>query len=71
MTFPVLAAVAASVTELKRDPMGTSREGHGETVTNRLFTPYRLPAIKPCSNCLMTYGWPKSYVLARAVKLSR
>lgn len=32
MTFPVLADVAASVTDLKRDPMGTIREGHGETV---------------------------------------
>lgn len=32
MTFPVLADVAASVTDLKRDPMGTIREGHGEIV---------------------------------------
>ena len=32
MTFPVLADVAASVTDLKRDPMGTLREGNGETV---------------------------------------
>ena len=32
MTFPVLADVAASVTELKRDPMGTIRAGGGETV---------------------------------------
>ncbi|WP_176476378.1 type II toxin-antitoxin system Phd/YefM family antitoxin [Pseudomonas indica] len=32
MTFPILADVAASVTDLKRDPMGTIREGHGETV---------------------------------------
>ncbi|WP_181953399.1 type II toxin-antitoxin system Phd/YefM family antitoxin [Stutzerimonas kirkiae] len=32
MTFPVLADIAASVTDLKRDPMGTIREGQGETV---------------------------------------
>ncbi|WP_280288931.1 type II toxin-antitoxin system Phd/YefM family antitoxin [Pseudomonas sp. BN417] len=32
MTFQILADVAASVTDLKRDPMGTIREGHGETV---------------------------------------
>lgn len=32
MTFPVLADVAASVTDLKKDPMGTIREGNGETV---------------------------------------
>lgn len=32
MTFSVLADVAASVTDLKRDPMGTIREGGGETV---------------------------------------
>lgn len=32
MTFAVLADIAASVTDLKRDPMGTIREGGGETV---------------------------------------
>ncbi|WP_301154115.1 type II toxin-antitoxin system Phd/YefM family antitoxin [Metapseudomonas otitidis] len=32
MPFQILAHVAASVTDLKRDPMGTIREGHGETV---------------------------------------
>lgn len=32
MTFPVLADVAASVTDLKRDPMGTIRDGGGKTV---------------------------------------
>lgn len=32
MIFPVLADVAASVTDLKRDPMGTIREAGGETV---------------------------------------
>lgn len=32
MTFAVLADVAASVTDLKKDPMGTIREGGGETV---------------------------------------
>ena len=32
MTFQILADIAASVTDLKRDPMGTIREGHGETV---------------------------------------
>lgn len=32
MTFAVLADVAASVTDLKKDPMGTLREGNGETV---------------------------------------
>ncbi len=32
MTFAVLADVAASVTDLKKDPMGTLREGKGETV---------------------------------------
>lgn len=32
MTYAVLADVAASVTDLKRDPMGTIREGAGETV---------------------------------------
>ena len=32
MTYTVLADVAASVTELKKDPMGTIREGGGETV---------------------------------------
>ncbi|WP_179059519.1 type II toxin-antitoxin system Phd/YefM family antitoxin [Pseudomonas taiwanensis] len=32
MPFQILADVAASVTDLKRDPMGTIREGHGETV---------------------------------------
>lgn len=32
MTYAVLADVAASVTELKKDPMGTIREGGGETV---------------------------------------
>jgi antitoxin StbD len=31
-TFAVLADIAASVTDLKRDPMGTIREGGGETV---------------------------------------
>lgn len=32
MTYAVLADVAASVTDLKKDPMGTIREGNGETV---------------------------------------
>lgn len=32
MTFQILADIAASVTDLKRDPMGTIREGQGETV---------------------------------------
>jgi antitoxin StbD len=32
MTYAVLADVAASVTDLKKDPMGTIREGGGETV---------------------------------------
>jgi antitoxin StbD len=32
MTFAVLADVAASVSDLKRDPMGTIRAGAGETV---------------------------------------
>lgn len=32
MTYAVLANVAASVTDLKKDPMGTIREGNGETV---------------------------------------
>ncbi len=32
MTFAVLADVAASVTDLKRDPMGTIRDGGGEVV---------------------------------------
>lgn len=32
MTFSILADVAASVTDLKRDPMGTLREGGGKTV---------------------------------------
>ncbi len=32
MTFAVLADVAASVTGLKKDPMGTLREAKGETV---------------------------------------
>lgn len=31
-TFAVLADVAASITDLKRDPMGTLRGGCGETV---------------------------------------
>lgn len=31
-TYAVLANVAASVTDLKKDPMGTLREGGGETV---------------------------------------
>ncbi len=32
ITFAVLANVAASVTDLKKDPMGTLREANGETV---------------------------------------
>ena len=32
MAFQILAEVAASVTDLKRDPMGTLREGHGKPV---------------------------------------
>ncbi|MFJ9991240.1 type II toxin-antitoxin system Phd/YefM family antitoxin [Pseudomonas putida] len=32
MTFAVLADRAASVTDLKKDPMGTIREANGETV---------------------------------------
>lgn len=32
MAFQILADIAASVTDLKRDPMGTLREGHGDTV---------------------------------------
>ncbi|MFN3580879.1 MAG: type II toxin-antitoxin system Phd/YefM family antitoxin [Pseudomonas sp.] len=32
MTYAVLADVAASVTDLKKDPMGTIREGGGEAV---------------------------------------
>lgn len=32
MTYAVLADVAASVTDLKKDPMGTIREGGGDTV---------------------------------------
>lgn len=32
MTFSVLADVTASVTELKKDPMGTIRKGGGATV---------------------------------------
>ncbi|WP_175651923.1 type II toxin-antitoxin system Phd/YefM family antitoxin [Pseudomonas sp. Marseille-P9899] len=32
MTFAVLADVAASVTDLKKDPMGTLREANGKTV---------------------------------------
>ncbi len=32
MTFAVLADVAASVTDFKRDPMGTIHEGGGEAV---------------------------------------
>lgn len=32
MVYPVLASVAASVTELKRDPMGTVSAGEGEPV---------------------------------------
>ncbi len=32
MTYAVLADVAASVTDLKKDPMCTIREGNGETV---------------------------------------
>lgn len=32
MAFQILAEVAASVTDLKRDPMGTLREGHGNPV---------------------------------------
>lgn len=32
LTFSVLADVAASVTDLKKDPMGTIRDGGGETV---------------------------------------
>ncbi|MBD8494447.1 type II toxin-antitoxin system Phd/YefM family antitoxin [Pseudomonas syringae] len=32
MAFQILAEVAASVTDLKRDPMGTVREGQGQTV---------------------------------------
>jgi len=32
MTYAVLADVAASVTDLKKDPMGTLREAGGETV---------------------------------------
>lgn len=31
-TFPILANTAASITDLKRDPMGTIRGGEGETV---------------------------------------
>ncbi|GAB7529428.1 type II toxin-antitoxin system Phd/YefM family antitoxin [Pseudomonas sp. 3A(2025)] len=32
MAFQILADIAASVTDLKRDPMGTVREGQGKTV---------------------------------------
>ncbi|ATP43586.1 MULTISPECIES: type II toxin-antitoxin system Phd/YefM family antitoxin [unclassified Pseudomonas] len=32
MTYPVLADLAASITDLKKDPMGTIREAAGETV---------------------------------------
>lgn len=32
MTYAILADVAASVTDLKKDPMGTIREAGGETV---------------------------------------
>ncbi|MGP0173800.1 type II toxin-antitoxin system Phd/YefM family antitoxin [Pseudomonas sp. NCHU5208] len=32
MTYAILADVAASVTDLKKDPMGTIREGGGKTV---------------------------------------
>lgn len=32
MTYPVLADLAASITDLKKDPMGTIRQAHGETV---------------------------------------
>lgn len=32
MTYPVLANLAASITDLKKDPMGTIREARGETV---------------------------------------
>ncbi|MFG0632866.1 type II toxin-antitoxin system Phd/YefM family antitoxin [Pseudomonas sp. xss_2] len=32
MTYAVLANLAASITDLKKDPMGTIREGAGETV---------------------------------------
>lgn len=32
MAYAVLADVAASITDLKKDPMGTIREGGGETV---------------------------------------
>ncbi|MDH0304911.1 MULTISPECIES: type II toxin-antitoxin system Phd/YefM family antitoxin [unclassified Pseudomonas] len=32
MTYPVLSDLAASITDLKKDPMGTLREARGETV---------------------------------------
>ncbi|MFK3775053.1 type II toxin-antitoxin system Phd/YefM family antitoxin [Pseudomonas sp. NPDC089406] len=32
MTYPILADLAASITDLKKDPMGTMRKAHGETV---------------------------------------
>lgn len=32
MTYALLANLAASITDLKKDPMGTIREGAGETV---------------------------------------
>lgn len=32
MTYTVLANLAASITDLKKDPMGTIREAAGETV---------------------------------------
>ncbi len=32
MAFQILAQTAATITELKKDPMGTLKAGHGESV---------------------------------------